>query len=59
MIDIIARLLISLSILIGTTYLPTLSAATGFAQAAAPDGAARTRRACPARHDAAIRACTA
>ena len=59
MIDIIARMLISASILIGTAYLPTLSAATGLTQAVSPDGAAPSGRACPPLRETAIRACAA
>lgn len=59
MLDILARLLISASILIGTAYLPTLSAATGPAQAASPDGAGGSARACPRESETVLRACIA
>ena len=59
MIDIFARLLISAAILIGTAYLPTLSAATGLTQAVSPDGGARSRRACPSQRETTFRACAA
>ena len=58
MLDIIARLLVSASIMIGTVYLPALSPGASVRDAAT-GATAKESRACPARRDMSVRACNA
>ena len=57
MLDVIARLLISISIMVGTTQLPSLSAAVTTQTVRTDDVPAKPGRFCPAKRDTFVRAC--